>query len=47
VWRATGDLMIEGVLRAARGALPENIVNREVLDRPGFRAKLARFAENQ
>jgi phosphoglycerate dehydrogenase-like enzyme len=33
----------EGMLRAARGELPDNIVNREVVDRPGFQAKLARF----
>jgi phosphoglycerate dehydrogenase-like enzyme len=46
VWQATGRAMIDGMLRAARGELPENIVNREVLDRAGFRAKLARFAEN-
>ena len=46
VWRATGRAMAEGMLRAARGLIPENVVNPEVLDRPGFRAKLARFAEN-
>lgn len=47
VWRATGRAMIEGLLRASRGEVPEDVVNREVLDRPGFRAKLARFAENR
>jgi phosphoglycerate dehydrogenase-like enzyme len=47
VWRATGRAMAEGMLRAATGQVPEHIVNREVLDRPGFRAKLARFAENR
>src|SRR5262249_40608179 len=47
VWRATGQAMVEGMLRAARGEVPDNVVNREVLDRPGFRAKLARFAENR
>jgi phosphoglycerate dehydrogenase-like enzyme len=46
VWRATGRAMAEGMLRAARGQVPENVVNADVLDRPGFRAKLARFAEN-
>jgi phosphoglycerate dehydrogenase-like enzyme len=46
VWQATGQAMIDGMLRASRGEFPENIVNREVLDRPGFRAKLSRFAEN-
>jgi phosphoglycerate dehydrogenase-like enzyme len=46
VWRATGRAMAEGMLRAARGQVPDNVVNGAVLDRPGFRAKLARFAEN-
>ncbi|HLJ10591.1 MAG TPA: NAD(P)-dependent oxidoreductase, partial [Planctomycetaceae bacterium] len=47
VWRATGRAMIDGMLRAARGEIPDNVVNREVLDRPGFRGKLARFLENR
>jgi phosphoglycerate dehydrogenase-like enzyme len=32
-----------GMLRAALGELPENIVNPDVINRPGFQAKLARF----
>jgi phosphoglycerate dehydrogenase-like enzyme len=44
VWRATGRAMAEGMLRSARGLLPENIVNPEVLDRPVFRDKVGRFA---
>jgi phosphoglycerate dehydrogenase-like enzyme len=44
VWQATGKAMAEGMLRAARGEISDNVVNREVLSRPGFRAKLARFA---
>jgi phosphoglycerate dehydrogenase-like enzyme len=47
VWSATGRAMAEGMLRAARGEVPENVVNPEVLARPGFRAKLARFAANR
>src|SRR5262249_48075435 len=47
VWQATGAAMIAGMLRASRGQLPEDIVNREVLDRPGFQTKLSRFAENR
>jgi phosphoglycerate dehydrogenase-like enzyme len=47
VWEATGRTMAEGVLRAAQGLVPENVVNTEVLARPGFQAKLARFAENR
>ena len=46
VWEATGRAMASGILRAARGLEPLEVVNPEVLDRPGFRAKLARFAEN-
>lgn len=44
IWRATGRATAEGMLRAARGGLPDHVVNREVLDRPGFREKLARYA---
>jgi phosphoglycerate dehydrogenase-like enzyme len=47
VWRATGHTMAEGMLRAACGELPPNLINREVIDRPGFRGKLARFEENR
>ncbi len=38
--------MVEGMLRAATGLVPANVVNPAVLDRPGFRAKLARFRAN-
>ncbi len=44
--RLTMETMANGMLAAARGRVPDNVVNRDVLDRPGFRAKLARFAEN-
>ena len=47
VWRATGQAMVAGMLRASRGEVPENVVNRDVLDRPGFQEKLARFVENR
>src|SRR6185437_1073151 len=47
VWRATSQAMAAGMLRAAQGLVPENVVNREVFDRPGLQAKLARFAENR
>lgn len=36
-----------GMLRAAQGLVPETVVNRDVLERAGFQAKLARFAENR
>ncbi len=47
VWRATGRAMAAGMLRAARGLVPEDVVNPEVLDRPGFREKLARFESRE
>lgn len=43
--RLTMTEIAEGMLRAAEGMLPRNILNREVIHRPGFKAKLARFAE--
>jgi len=47
VFRATGQAMTSGMLQAARGEVPDNVINREVLERPFFQAKLARFAENR
>lgn len=46
VWEATGRAMAAGMLRASRGQPPSDVVNTDVLRRPGFLAKLARFAEN-
>jgi phosphoglycerate dehydrogenase-like enzyme len=46
VWQATARAMIDGMLRAATGRVAENVVNAAVLERPGFRAKLANFAVN-
>jgi phosphoglycerate dehydrogenase-like enzyme len=45
--RATRAVIIRNVLQVARGCVPHNVLNPEVLGRPGFRAKLARFAPNQ
>jgi phosphoglycerate dehydrogenase-like enzyme len=42
--RLTMSEMAEGMIRASRGLVPANIVNPAVLERPGFQAKLARFA---
>jgi phosphoglycerate dehydrogenase-like enzyme len=47
VFAATSRAMADGILRASRGEVPENVVNREVLSRGAFQAKLARFAENR
>jgi phosphoglycerate dehydrogenase-like enzyme len=41
--RATIVPIIEGMLRVARGQLPDNILNPSVLERPGFQTKLARY----
>ena len=45
--RLTMASVANGILRAAQGAPPENVVNPAVLERPRFRRKLARFAENR
>jgi phosphoglycerate dehydrogenase-like enzyme len=42
----TRDVIIRNVLRVAQGQVPEHVVNKEVLSRARFRAKLARFAAN-
>lgn len=41
--RAMGTIDVEGMLACARGEAPPHVVNLEVLTRPGFLAKLARF----
>ena len=43
---ATSRAMSEGMRCAARGQVPENVVNCDVLEHRDFQAKLARFAEN-
>jgi D-3-phosphoglycerate dehydrogenase len=40
LFRDMGRMDCEGALAVARGEAPAYVVNREVLDRPGFRAKL-------
>jgi phosphoglycerate dehydrogenase-like enzyme len=45
--RLTMATMSNGMIRASEGLAPDNVLNREVLERPGFRAKLARFAGNR
>jgi phosphoglycerate dehydrogenase-like enzyme len=46
VWEATGQAMAKGMIRASHGQPPLDVVNPDVIDRPGFCTKLARFAEN-
>jgi phosphoglycerate dehydrogenase-like enzyme len=42
--RATAISIAEGIMRVAKGQIPDHVLNPAVLDRPGFRAKLAAFA---
>jgi phosphoglycerate dehydrogenase-like enzyme len=46
VWRATAQAMADGMLRAARGERPANVVNPDVFQQPSFQQKLARFERN-
>lgn len=46
VVRLVGTAMAEGILRAARGQVPDNVVNPQVLAQPGFKEKLKKFAVN-
>lgn len=43
VWKATGRATALGMLRAARGEVPDNVVNPEVLENECFQKKLERF----
>ena len=43
----TRDVIVRNMLRVAQGMVPGSVVNPEVLTRSGFRAKLARYAENR
>lgn len=45
--KATWLGVLEGMQRVARGEVPSNVLNPDVLLRPGFRSKLARFEENR
>jgi phosphoglycerate dehydrogenase-like enzyme len=45
--RATRDVIVRNVMKVARGFAPQNVINPEVLQRPRFRSKLARFAANE
>jgi phosphoglycerate dehydrogenase-like enzyme len=46
VVRLVSVAMAEGIIAAAQGRAPKNVVNAEVLKRPGFQAKLEKFAAN-
>ena len=43
LFRDMGRTDCEGALAIQRGEVPKSVVNREVLDRPGFRKKLYNY----
>jgi phosphoglycerate dehydrogenase-like enzyme len=45
--RPIGLSTLKGLMQAARGEVPHHVINTDVLDRPGFRQKLARFKANR
>jgi phosphoglycerate dehydrogenase-like enzyme len=45
--RLTMETMSRGILAASQGQIPADVVNKDVLSRPKFLEKLARFAENR
>lgn len=45
--RLTMVSIANGIIRAAQGFVPANVVNPQVLERPGFKKKLDRFAANR
>jgi phosphoglycerate dehydrogenase-like enzyme len=45
LFRDMGRIDCEGALAIRRGMVPENVVNRDVLERPGFQEKLRRYKE--
>ncbi len=47
IWTAGGLQMAQCILKAARGEVPPNVINKAVLDSAKFQEKLARFVENQ
>jgi phosphoglycerate dehydrogenase-like enzyme len=43
LFRDIGHMACEQVLKIAQGEVPHGVVNKEVLERPGFKAKLERY----
>ena len=43
IFLAIGTMACRSALAVSHGKVPEHVVNREVLDRPGLRAKLDRY----
>ncbi|HEX4487914.1 MAG TPA: NAD(P)-dependent oxidoreductase [Terriglobales bacterium] len=46
LFRDMGAADCEGALAVMRGEVPKSVVNKEVLDRPGFKQKLARYGSS-
>jgi phosphoglycerate dehydrogenase-like enzyme len=44
LFRDLGTMACQGMLKLAQGKIPERVVNREVVEKPSFLRKLARFA---
>jgi phosphoglycerate dehydrogenase-like enzyme len=44
LFRDMGRIDCEGAIAIGRGQVPNNVVNRDVLERPGFRKKLEQYA---
>ncbi len=43
VYQEASSAVCRAMLEASQGCVPTNVVNRDVIERPGFQAKLARF----
>jgi len=43
-WRSMAEINMAAFRAVLAGRAPENVVNKEVLERPGFRAKLKRLS---
>jgi D-3-phosphoglycerate dehydrogenase len=47
LFRDMGRIDCEGAIAIGRGQVPNNVVNRDVLERPGFRKKLEQYAKKR
>jgi len=47
LFRDMGRIDCEGAVAISQGKAPVNVVNKEVLERPGFQAKLRKYAERR
>ena len=47
LFRDMGRIDCEGAIAIGRGRVPNNVVNRDVLERPGFRKKLEQYAKKR